>query len=170
MLSAISHADLGPVSTHCHGCPGWPGFGAFVPALCTVPVSINSGSLLLPCANGHFGQQLTLSLEVVQGGAKRSKSTSRIPPARYEPFEGHNLAEFLRRGFPDVLRTLIKELSAANGSDYIVKGSAGQGEWVFCPWVAVFVPIVTDSAERGFYPVYLFRKDFTGLYLTLNQV
>ena len=91
------------------------------------------------------------------------------PTARAELFKGHKLAEFLRHDFPDVLRPLIKELSAADGSDYIVEGSAGQGQWVRCPWVAVFDPIVTDSAERGFYPVYLFREDFTGLYLTFNQ-
>src|SRR5437868_2504464 len=40
---------------------------------------------------------------------------------------------------------------------------------VFCPWVAVFDPLVTDSAERGYYPVYLFREDFGGLYFSLNQ-
>jgi hypothetical protein len=43
----------------------------------------------------------------------------------------------------------MKEFPAASGSDYIVEGSAGQGQWVRCPWVAVFDPIVTDSAERG---------------------
>jgi 5-methylcytosine-specific restriction enzyme A len=89
--------------------------------------------------------------------------------ARNELFKGNKLAEFLRHDFPDVLRPLIKELSAPDGPDYIIEGSAGQGQWVRCPWVAVFDPIVTDSAERGFYPVYLFREDFTGLYLTFNQ-
>jgi hypothetical protein len=26
------------------------------------------------------------------------------------------------------------------------------------PWVAVFDPLVTDSATRGYYPVYLFHS------------
>ena len=29
--------------------------------------------------------------------------------------------------------------------------------------------MITDTAQRGYYPVYLFREDFTGLYLSLNQ-
>ena len=91
------------------------------------------------------------------------------PIARTKAFKGHALAEFLRHDFPDAVRPLAKELAAADGFDYIVEGSAGQGQWVRCPWVAVFDPMVTESAERGFYPVYLFREDFTGLYFTLNQ-
>ena len=91
------------------------------------------------------------------------------PTARGELFKGHKLAEFLRHDLPNALRLLITDVYAADGFDFIVEGSAGQGRWVFCPWVAIFDPIVTDSAERGFYPVYLFREDFTGLYFTLNQ-
>ncbi|PYV67290.1 MAG: hypothetical protein DMG96_39745 [Acidobacteria bacterium] len=33
----------------------------------------------------------------------------------------------------------------------------------------MFDPLVTDSAERGYYPVYLFREDFSGLYFSLNS-
>lgn len=29
--------------------------------------------------------------------------------------------------------------------------------------------MITSTAQRGYYPVYLFREDFTSLYLTLNQ-
>lgn len=35
--------------------------------------------------------------------------------------------------------------------------------------MAVFDPLITDTAQRGYYPVYLFREDFTGAYLSLNQ-
>ena len=68
-----------------------------------------------------------------------------------------------------MLRTILHGFSATNDTDYIVEGSAGQGQWTRCPWVAVFDPVVTDSAQRGYYPVYLFREDFTGVYLSLNQ-
>jgi len=91
------------------------------------------------------------------------------PAAKHEAFKGHQLGDFLRHEFPEMLRTIIGEISGADGTDYIVKGSAGQSQWVFCPWLAIFDPIVTDSAERGYYPVYLFREDFTGLYFSLNQ-
>jgi 5-methylcytosine-specific restriction protein A len=89
------------------------------------------------------------------------------PAAKELPFTGNKVAHFLRHDFPEVLRTIIAEVSG--GDDYIVKGSAGQSQWVLCPWVAIFDPVVTDSAERGYYPVYLFREDFGGLYFSLNQ-
>jgi 5-methylcytosine-specific restriction protein A len=49
------------------------------------------------------------------------------------------------------------------------KGSAGQGNWAKGPWVGIFNPIVTTGAQRGYYPVYLFREDMHGVYLSLNQ-
>lgn len=62
------------------------------------------------------------------------------PAARNELFEGHKVAEFLRHDLPNMLRLLIGEFSAAGGFDFIVKGSAGQSQWVRCPWVAIFDP------------------------------
>jgi 5-methylcytosine-specific restriction protein A len=91
------------------------------------------------------------------------------PAAKESPFTGNKVAHFLRHDFPDVLRTIIAEVSGTGADDYIIKGSAGQSQWVLCPWVAIFDPVVTDSAERGYYPVYLFREDFSGLYFSLNQ-
>jgi 5-methylcytosine-specific restriction protein A len=91
------------------------------------------------------------------------------PAAKQQPFRAHELADFLRHGFPEVLQSIIASIPGSVGTDYIVERSAGQGQWVFCPWVAVFDPLVTDSAERGYYPVYLFREDFSGLYFSLNQ-
>jgi 5-methylcytosine-specific restriction enzyme A len=52
---------------------------------------------------------------------------------------------------------------------YVIDGSAGQGQWARSPWVAMLDPLVSDSAQRGYYVVYLFREDFTGFYLSLNQ-
>lgn len=49
------------------------------------------------------------------------------------------------------------------------KGSAGQGTWTRGPWIGVFDKLVTTSAQRGYYPVYLFREDMKGVYLSLNQ-
>jgi hypothetical protein len=50
-----------------------------------------------------------------------------------------------------------------------VKGSAGVGGLPFVPWVAVFDPDETETAQRGMYVVYLFSADKTRLYLSLNQ-
>jgi 5-methylcytosine-specific restriction protein A len=91
------------------------------------------------------------------------------PTARTKDFAGNEVADFLRRGYPEALRSIIAGFSDLDGTDYLVQGSAGQGQWVRCPWVAIFDPVVTDSAERGYYPVYLFREDFSGVYFSLNQ-
>lgn len=91
------------------------------------------------------------------------------PSATKENFKGHSLADFLRHTFPETLEAIISEVSVPDAPEYIIEGSAGQSQWARCPWVAVFDPVVTDSAERGYYPVYLFREDMTGVYLSLNQ-
>jgi 5-methylcytosine-specific restriction protein A len=54
-------------------------------------------------------------------------------------------------------------------SEFQVEGSPGQGQWARSPWVAILDPLISDSAQRGYYVVYLFREDLTGLYLSLNQ-
>jgi 5-methylcytosine-specific restriction protein A len=51
----------------------------------------------------------------------------------------------------------------------ISQRGAQDSNWARGPWAAVFNRLVTDSAQRGFYPVYLFAEDMSGLYLSLNQ-
>lgn len=53
--------------------------------------------------------------------------------------------------------------------DLLVVGSCGIGQKTDFPWVAVFNKHITSSAKRGLYIVYLFKKDMSGFYLTLNQ-
>lgn len=54
-------------------------------------------------------------------------------------------------------------------SKYLIDGSAGAGGWALIPWVAIMDLRVTKSATKGFYIVYLFKNDFSGLYISLNQ-
>ncbi|HCN19301.1 MAG: hypothetical protein A3C38_06990 [Planctomycetes bacterium RIFCSPHIGHO2_02_FULL_50_42] len=86
------------------------------------------------------------------------------PSAKNEPFSGHALAHFLRHDFPKDLESLVD-----NPNRYKFTGSAGQGTWANCPWVAVFDILVTESAQSGYYPVYLFQENMKGVYLSLNQ-
>jgi 5-methylcytosine-specific restriction protein A len=51
---------------------------------------------------------------------------------------------------------------------YKVEGSAGKGNWVDVPWVAIFDKLITESAQSGYYPVFLFKEDMSGFYLSLG--
>lgn len=79
-------------------------------------------------------------------------------------FAGHPLAAFLRNEFPNYLKNLT-----TNPDDYTFAGSAGRGTWTYSPWVAVLDSKITNSVQRGFYVVYLFREDMKGVYLSINQ-
>jgi len=81
-----------------------------------------------------------------------------------ENFSDNPLAKVLRNEFPNYL----KELTDIPGN-YKFYGSAGQGNWTYSPWVAVFNKKITESAQKGYYIVYLFCEDMKGVYLSLNQ-
>lgn len=53
--------------------------------------------------------------------------------------------------------------------DLLVVGSCGIGQKTDFPWVAIFNKNITSSAKRGLYIVFLFKKDMSGFYLSLNQ-
>lgn len=55
-----------------------------------------------------------------------------------------------------------------NNSQYMIKGSDGQGNLNRTPWIATFNVDVTTSAERGYYLVYLFRDTLTEMVLELG--
>lgn len=52
---------------------------------------------------------------------------------------------------------------------YVVKGSFGNGNMAAIPWIAVFDKSITTTAQQGYYLVYLFKADMSGVYLSLNQ-
>jgi 5-methylcytosine-specific restriction enzyme A len=84
--------------------------------------------------------------------------------AKDDVFAEHPLAYFIRHDFPDVLKTHFQKYP-----DLIWKASAGQGGWADSPWLAIFDPLVTTTAQHGYYPVFLFDKSFEHLYLSFNQ-
>ena len=53
--------------------------------------------------------------------------------------------------------------------DLLVRGSAGQGNWAAVPWLAFFDPLITRSAQQGYYVVYLFDAQLERVHLSLNQ-
>lgn len=74
-----------------------------------------------------------------------------------------NIYNALIRQLPAKLREYI------NRDDLIVKGSMGQGNKSDYPWVAILNKKVTRTTQKGIYLVYLFKKDMSGFYLSLNQ-
>src|SRR4051812_44391594 len=86
------------------------------------------------------------------------------PMASEQPFSNNVLANFIRNEVPDTIRSVI-----GNNERYLVQGSAGKGRWASVPWAAIFDRFVTETAQKGYYIVYLVKEDFSGLYLSLNQ-
>jgi 5-methylcytosine-specific restriction enzyme A len=83
--------------------------------------------------------------------------------SRERPIAEDALAQFIRHDLADGVRQIVDPY-------YIVRGSPGIApHWAETPWVAIFDPAITDSAQRGFYVVYLFRGDGTGVYLVLGH-
>lgn len=50
-----------------------------------------------------------------------------------------------------------------------IKWSVGMGNWAKVPWIAFLDNRETNSTQNGFYSVFLFREDISGVYITYNQ-
>lgn len=111
------------------------------------------------------GRRLPLHLpDIMSLQAALTLLLEEYPNAIGRKFAGDSVAEFIRKDLPAVLREVIGE-----NPRYLTDGSPGQGAWARTPWVAIFDRFVTQSAQDGYYIVYLVREDFAGVYLSLNQ-
>lgn len=79
-------------------------------------------------------------------------------------FAGNEMANKFRHEFPTLLSQIIQDKER-----YKVQGSPGQGVWTDNPWIAILDKLITDTPQSGYYPVLLFKKDMSGVYLSLNQ-
>jgi 5-methylcytosine-specific restriction protein A len=86
------------------------------------------------------------------------------PKAVNQPFAGHPVAALIREDLPRAMEEILQ-----GNPRYITNGSPGQGNWARTPWAAVFDRFVTESAQDGYYIVYLVREDFSGVFISLNQ-
>ncbi|NBT32908.1 MAG: DUF3578 domain-containing protein, partial [Rhodobacteraceae bacterium] len=50
-----------------------------------------------------------------------------------------------------------------------VKSSVGAGVWAAVPWLGFFDPLITETAQEGFYFVYLINPQTEEIILSLNQ-
>lgn len=84
--------------------------------------------------------------------------------AKKDKIANHELASYIKIDFPGLLKKLIKD-----PDEYEIVGSAGIGLWARCPWIAILDPSITKTVQAGFFPMYVFREDLSGAYLSLNQ-
>jgi 5-methylcytosine-specific restriction protein A len=77
----------------------------------------------------------------------------------------NEIAEILLKKLPEELFSCAALLE----NEYKIEGSVGKGEISEIPWICVFDKDITESAQTGFYIVYLFRADLSGFYISLNQ-
>lgn len=85
--------------------------------------------------------------------------------ATKEPFIEHPIATLFRQEF----RQKIVDIVGAFDPLYEVKASVGAGNWASVPWLSILNPNMTTTTQDGIYPVYLFKADGTGFYLSLSQ-
>lgn len=72
--------------------------------------------------------------------------------------------------YDELINKIPQELNQLLGrNDFKIKASMGNGNKAEIPWVAIMNKNITESTTRGLYIVYLFKKDLTGFYITLNQ-
>ncbi len=69
----------------------------------------------------------------------------------------------------DFLSCTEKKYILKDHPSFKIKSSAGAGNWANVAWLSILNPEITDTTQDGIYPVYLFKADGSGVYLSLNQ-
>lgn len=94
-----------------------------------------------------------------------SEFLNQWPAARNQPLRQNDTAEHFRKN----LRSEIKNIAQGVRQDFLIRASVGLGSWAEVPYICILRPEITRSPQNGIYPVYLFRADGQGFYLSLNQ-
>ncbi|UOK56169.1 DUF3578 domain-containing protein [Bacillus sp. OVS6] len=86
-----------------------------------------------------------------------------VRSTNFKPSENEIAKKFLEMTPKTIIEILLEKRI------YKVQASVGQGNWTETPWIGIFNKRITETATKGFYIVYLFREDMSGVYLSLNQ-
>lgn len=111
----------------------------------------------------------------VNSMATVQESEIRLKTAFDNILSNYLLARLKPFGREHPLWRVFEELSehfqeyAINRPTVEVKWSVGKGSWASVPWIAFIDSRETNSTQHGVFPLYLFRQDMAGVYLTLNQ-
>lgn len=98
-----------------------------------------------------------------------SKLQEFLTSYKNEVKQPHNHNLFSYKILVDELPLIVKNSLKTNTEGLRFKGSIGQGNNTYYPWLGIFNPRVTSGAKSGYYVVLLFSDDFQDVYLTLNQ-
>ena len=77
--------------------------------------------------------------------------------------EDNYILRFVHDKLPEDIESTSESISEGN---YNVVGSVGKGKWASCPTVSILDNDITKSTQNGFYLVYLFKSDMSGVYLS----
>ena len=76
--------------------------------------------------------------------------------------KGHPFYSFVKNDLGKPFEELI------DNDKYVVSGSTAEGRWALVPSLRISIKDITTSSQNGYYIVYLFKEDMTGVYLSLN--
>jgi hypothetical protein len=65
--------------------------------------------------------------------------------------------------------SIVPKLNSEIEQRFLLRASVGQGNKTKYPWIAIFNKEITTTATKGLYIVFLFKRDCSGFYLSLNQ-
>jgi len=85
--------------------------------------------------------------------------------AKTEKFAKHPLANRFRKELVETVSSIVSEVRPS----FKVKGSVGAGVWADVAWLSILDLEITESTQDGIYPVYAFKADGSGVYLSFNQ-
>ncbi|UVC11191.1 DUF3578 domain-containing protein [Rhizobium sp. TH2] len=98
--------------------------------------------------------------------AIRDIAATKSRPKEPGNYVGHQLASLIRNEAAEVLYDCV----ALGQSNFTTtKGSPGQDDWAYVPWLAVYDPLASAGAMHGYYVVYLFDAPRKAVHLSLNQ-
>ncbi|PIB24046.1 hypothetical protein BFP76_02015 [Amylibacter kogurei] len=91
-----------------------------------------------------------------------AKLTSEYETQSTSPIKDNPFAQFVTNELSAIFQDILP-------TEFNCVSSVGKGRWTFVPWVAVFHPLITESAQKGYYIVYLVNNADKTISLSLNQ-
>ena len=128
--------------------------GAILATLPGVEVS-DSPTYIRLAEHSFLRDQLSQACDLIAGKRESEKVV-----------KSDQLHQMIAQQLPTTVRGIV-----ADETSYRVSGSAGQMNflWAETAWVAIFDRLITESAQRGYYIVYLFHPRGESVFLSLNQ-